>query len=241
MMRTGFHPGTLDLLALSYEPVATIPGLVVARYRTRPDSASRHWHSLSARSPHRCGPAGALAERSEFLMMTAMSKASYWCHVGQWRAPNISLPVNADELCEHSALPRLLARAMASSTVRARHLTLELDTRPDVPLAVIEKSLRRLHDLGLRVSYAPATAAPEFDEFPFDEARVGYSTAVPAASDPSGRRRSILATGVTTGDHLMAALSIGADHVDGSFAGTVRSDRMIVRGPSRVDDLLACI
>lgn len=237
MMRTSFHPGTLDLLALSYEPVATIPGLVVARYRTRADRGSRHWTSLSPRSMHRCGPAGALSERTEFLAMTAISKAGYWCHIGRWRAPNISIPVAAHELCEHSALPRLLARGISTSNVRSRHVTIEVESTPDLPLSAILVTLTRLHDLGVRVSYHQQTSSSDFAEFPFDEMRVALGASVtnlanvPTETGDGPHHPAVLAAGVATGDQLMAALGAGAAFIDGAFAGTVRSDRSIVREP----------
>lgn len=242
-MPTGFHPGTLDLLALKYEPVATMPGLVVARYRTVPDLTSRHWLSLASQSPHRCGSSGGLAERTEFLLMTALSKASYWCHSGRWRAPNISVPIDATQMCEHSPLPRLLGRAMGASHVRARHLTIEVITQPSIPLEAITVTLKRLHDVGIRISYEPASAPNGFCDFPFDEARVKFGscpTATAALSDIRSRQ-SLLATGVTTGDHLMAALSAEATHIDGTFAGLVRYDRSGVGASARFDNSYACV
>ena len=241
-MPTGFHPGTLDLLALRYEPIATMPGLTVARYRTVPDRMSRHWFSLAPQSAHRCGAAGALAERTEFLVMTALSKASYWCHAGRWRTPTISVPVESTQLCEHSALPRLLARAMGASHVRARHLTIEVLASPTVSMHSIAPTLRRLHDLGIRLSYEPEAAPRDFGDFPFDEVRVRFSarsTTRPTPVDDS-RRQSLLASGVTTGDHLMAALGAEATHIDGAFAGLVRYDRSTVGATARFD-AYACV
>lgn len=242
-MPTGFHPGTLDLLALRYEPIATMPGLAVARYRTVPDRTSRHWLSLASHAAHRCGAAGGLAERSEFLVMTALSKASYWCHVGRWRAPNISVPLDSTQLCEHSALPRLLVRAMSASHVRARHLTIEVVARPEVSLPSIAPTLTRLHDIGIRLSYEPDGAPPDFAEFPFDELRVHFaSPSAPPVRTCADQRRhpSLLASGVTTGDHLMAALAANASHIDGTFAGLVRFDRSTIAATARFDTY-ACV
>lgn len=235
-----FHPGTLDLLALRYEPVATIPGLVVARYRTRPDVWSRHWLRLCPQSRHRCGAAGGLAESTEFLILTALSKASYWCHVRQWRTPHISLPIRADELCEHSGLPRLLARAMSSSSVRARHLTVEVTAREDVALCDIERTLRRLHDMGIRVSYDRPPTSTDYQAFTFDEVRIdlGSSDAHAGATRVTGCP-PLLANGVSTGDQLMTALSAGARFIDGSFAGTTRTDRTIQHTPTHRSDRFA--
>lgn len=243
MMPTGFRSGTLDLLALRYEPVATLPGLAVARYRTLPDPSSRHWYSLSPRPAHRCGPAGAISERTEFMVMTALSKASYWSHAGRWREPAISVPIATEEMCEHSSLPRLLARAMGASQVRARHLTVELPAATRIPLESVTRTLTRLQELGVRISYAAADVPESFNEFPFDEARVPFNSHAAATAHQLGtrnsRRQSLLAAGVTTGDHLMAALSAEATHIDGAFAGLVRSDRTGVGTTIRSDDALA--
>ncbi|HEV7193568.1 MAG TPA: hypothetical protein VGN35_10205 [Jatrophihabitantaceae bacterium] len=136
---------------------------------------------------------------------------------------------------------------MATSRVSGRHLTIELGGCSAERFDAVATTLRRLFEIGVRLSYEPAKAAAAFHECAFEETRFEFGTSPSAAQRlvenvtlaAPASRPAVLASGVATGDHLMAALSAGATYVDGAFAGTVRCDRSNFGEPSRVDDVFA--
>ena len=170
--------------------------------------------------------------------MTALAKASYWSHAGKWHAPHISVPIDAAQLCPHSALPRLVTRVAHGLGKRPPRLTIELTAASGVPIDEIAVTLGRLRDAGIRLSCDTVAGS----DYAFDELRVhlGHRSDL---TPPGGSARppALLATGVATGDQLMAALAAGATCIDGPFAGAVRSDSTGIGRPISFEPFRACV
>ena len=219
--------------SLVYNPIATLPGLRRQRHHAVPRLRATYRRPFGARRPAAHVVSTGLSEVSEFLITNALIRASLWADAGHWPRPDISVRLDSAEVGANSSVAEVVQRGLRLSRIMPRCVTIELACRPGCRLDIAEPNLRRLKDLGVRLSYDRGIAPVDFDTSTFDEVRADFgATATGPAAREFGRiaedaiahRQSVLARGVTTGGRLMAAFALGATHIQGELAGAPYSD-----------------